>query len=130
MENNKFIYKEDLLRISEFQKEYCVQFDKSHNELATRALIFYDGYVDDLEIIAKNRSQIKRDNTIYLINHVSPPINSFDWNGCLSFCFNGASYNKAKFMAFVACFFGITVKEMKEQWINLERIKQANQNNV
>jgi hypothetical protein len=44
----------------------------------------------------------------------------FDWNRCRAYCSVGKSYSHSRFMAYVADFFGTSVKEMRLQLRNVK----------
>lgn len=78
------------------------------DEKATKALQFYEQHADAL------------DTPIYFEKLVDLNYESIDMNLCRAYCRVGKSYSHAKFMAFIAEWFGTTVKEMKTQWRNIK----------
>jgi hypothetical protein len=58
------------------------------------------------------------DNLPYYLT--SEKDNEFDWDRCRAYCRVGKSYSQQRFMAYVAEWFGTTVKEMKLQWRNVK----------
>lgn len=70
---------------------------------ATEALQFYEDCVDKLPY-----------------HQTSEKDNGFDWDRCRAYCSVGKSYSHSRFMAYVAEWFGTTVKEMKLQWRNVK----------
>lgn len=70
---------------------------------ATEALQFYEDCADNLPYCQTSEKD-----------------NGFDWDRCRAYCSVGKSYSHSRFMAYVAEWFGTTVKEMKLQWRNVK----------
>lgn len=70
---------------------------------ATKALQFYEDCADHIAYCKASGKEL-----------------GFDWDRCRAYCSVGKSYSHSRFMAFVAEFFGTTVKEMKLQWRNVK----------
>lgn len=69
---------------------------------ATEALQFYEECADNLPYYQTSEKD-----------------DGFDWDKCRAYCSVGKSYSHQRFMAYVAEWFGTTVKEMKLQWRNV-----------
>lgn len=76
---------------------------------ATEALEFYDTHVDALS------------RPIYFEGLGDLGGKGIDMDFCRAYCRIGKSYQRSRFMAFVAKLFGTTVSEMKSQWRNIKQ---------
>lgn len=72
-------------------------------EKATKALQFYEDCVDHIAYCEAYGKEI-----------------NFNWDICRAYCRVGKTYSQAKFMEYLAKWFGVTVSEMKLQWRNIE----------
>jgi hypothetical protein len=77
--------------------------DYEADSKATEALQFYEDCADNLPYYQTTEKD-----------------NGFDWDRCRAYCSVGKSYSHQRFMAYVAEWFGTTVKEMKLQWRNVK----------
>lgn len=78
-----------------------------HDSKATDALQFYEDCSDHIAYCKASGQEI-----------------GFDWDYCRAYCKVGKTYSQARFMEYVALFFGTTVKEMKTQWRNIKYKKE------
>jgi hypothetical protein len=78
-------------------------FSPAADSKATEALQFYEDCSDNLPYYQTSEKD-----------------SGFDWDRCRAYCGVGKSYSHQRFMAYVAEWFGTTVKEIKLQWRNVK----------